>query len=154
MIYGRLVDLVDNCDFFTEELRKNLKVLQELDFSKYAAGRHEVDEETFFFLNEYETKDAEQCFWEAHQKYLDIHYILEGHEKIAVDHIENQQVKEAYNTDSDATFFEGDIDSIIMMNPGDCMICFPEDSHMTGIIAEQKQEIRKVVFKVQINEKN
>jgi YhcH/YjgK/YiaL family protein len=71
-------------------------------------------------------------------------------ENIAVDHIEHQQVKEAYNEEKDAAFFEGDVHSIITMNPGDVMICLPEDSHMTGIIAGEKQKVRKVVLKVKL----
>ncbi|WP_410515079.1 YhcH/YjgK/YiaL family protein [Paenibacillus sp. BR2-3] len=51
------------------------------DFTGQAAGRHEVDEELFYFINEYETKDAEDCFWEAHRKNLNLHYILEAKRK-------------------------------------------------------------------------
>ena len=104
----------------------------------------------FFFLNEYETKNADDCFWEAHQKYLDVHYILEGKEAIAVDHIDHQKVKEEYDEVKDAIFFEGNVDSAVTMTPGDVMICFPEDSHMTGIIAGEKQKVRKVVLKVKL----
>jgi YhcH/YjgK/YiaL family protein len=84
------------------------------------------------------------------RKYLDIHFILEGQEKIAFDHIDRQQVKEEYDAEKDATFFEGSILSEITMNPGDVMICFPEDSHMTGLIAQEKQKVRKVVLKVEL----
>jgi len=149
MIVGRLIDLIES-QSLTERLQSKLQLLKETDFSKYMAGRHELSEELFFFLNEYETKAAEECFWEAHQKYLDFHFILEGKENIAVDHIEHQRVKEAYNDEKDAVFFDGDVHSIITMNPGDAMICFPEDSHMAGIIAEESQKVRKVVLKVKM----
>lgn len=148
MLKGKLNDLVEN-KIFSEKLQSTFLLLKEHDFSAYPAGRHELGE-NFFFLNEYETKEAEACFWEAHQVYLDFHYILEGKENIAVDHIDHQQVKEAYNQEKDATFFEGDVHSIITMNPGDVMICLPEDSHMAGIIAGEKQNVRKVVLKVQL----
>ncbi|MEH7072983.1 YhcH/YjgK/YiaL family protein [Neobacillus drentensis] len=149
MIVGRLNDLIKN-QLLTEKLQSTLHLLQEADFSQYSTGRYELNEELFFFLNEYETKAVDECFWEAHQKYLDFHFIIEGKEKIAVDHIEHQRVKEAYNEEKDAIFFEGDVHSDITMNPGDVMICFPEDSHMTGIIAEESQKVRKVVLKVKM----
>jgi YhcH/YjgK/YiaL family protein len=149
LIIGRLNNLVES-KAFTEKLQSKLLYLKEADFSLATAGRHEINEDLFFFLNEYETKEAEECFWEAHQKYLDFHYILEGKENIAVDHFENQRIIESYNAEKDAIFFEGDVHSIITMNPGDVMICFPEDSHMAGIIAENKQKVRKVVLKVEI----
>lgn len=147
MIVGRLVDLIDS-QAFTEKLQSKLQLLKEMDFSQYPAGRHDLDSELFFFLNEYETKEASDCFWEAHRKYLDFHFILEGKENIAVDHIQHQKVKEEYNEEKDAIFFTGDISTVITMNPGDVMICFPEDSHMAGVIASEKQNVRKVVLKV------
>lgn len=36
------------------------------------------------------------------------------------------------------------------MHQGDVMICFPEDSHMAGIIADEAQKVRKVVLKVKM----
>lgn len=149
LITGSLINLADN-SHLNEGLLSKLDLLKKVDFSQYSAGYHEINGDAFFFLNEYETKEIEDCFWEAHQKYLDIHFILKGKEKIAIDHIDHQNVKVEYNMEKDATIFEGDIHSVITMNPGDVMICFPEDSHMAGIIAEQKQHIRKVVLKVKL----
>lgn len=149
MIFGRLQDLIKK-PVFTEKLLSKLQLLNEMDFSTYAAGRHELDEESFFFVNEYETKEAADCFWEAHQQYLDVHFIVAGTEKIAVDHIANQQVKEEYDAVKDAIILDGEVNSVLMMNPGDALICFPEDTHMTGILAKEKRKIRKIVFKVKI----
>lgn len=148
MITGNLEDIREKA-VLDDKILSKLEFLKG-DFSQYTAGRYEVDNNSFFFLNEYETKEEESCFWEAHRKYLDIHYILEGQEKIGVDHIGRQQVKEEYDAEKDAIFFEGDVLSGITMNPGDVMICFPEDSHMTGLIAQEKQKVRKVVLKVEL----
>ena len=60
-------------------------------------------------LNEYETKDQADCFWEAHRKYLDFHYVLDGTERIAIDHINNQTIIEEYDKPTDCVIFEGDI---------------------------------------------
>lgn len=149
MITGKLTDLTEDRGT-AEKFRNGLKWLGETDFSRYPAGRHENADGSFFFLNEYETKEAENCFWEAHRKYADVHYILEGTEKIACDHIERQQVKTDYDGEKDAAFYEGEIRSEITMNPGDVMICFPEDSHMAGLMAGGKQKVRKVVLKVEL----
>jgi YhcH/YjgK/YiaL family protein len=149
LIIGRLNNLIES-QFLTDRLQSKLHLLKESEFSKLTAGRHEMGEDLFFFLNEYETRAAEDCFWEAHQKYLDFHFILEGKENIAIDHIDHQKVIQAYNEEKDAIFFEGEVNSMITMHPGDVMICFPEDSHMAGIIAEEVQKVRKVVLKVKM----
>ncbi|NMD72317.1 DUF386 domain-containing protein [Bacillus sp. DNRA2] len=147
MIVGKLTDLAGS-GVYSEKLQTTFELLKEVDFSRYSAGRHELDNGLFFFVNEYETKEASECFWEAHQKYLDFHYILVGTENIAVDHINNQQVTEIYDEAKDATFFKGDVSTLVTLNPGDVMICFPEDSHMAGVVAGEKQSIRKIVMKV------
>jgi YhcH/YjgK/YiaL family protein len=149
LIIGRINDLIDS-HVLTEKIVSYLQLLSKMDFTSYTAGRHEIDQDLFFFLNEFETKESADCFWEAHRKNLDFHFILEGEENIAVDHITNQKVKVEYNAEKDAVFLEGDVKSVIRMTPGDVMICFPEDSHMTGILAGAKQKVRKVVLKVLI----
>ena len=50
-------------------------------------------------------KEEKDCFWEAHRKYLDFHFILEGKENIAVDHINHQKIKEEYNEEKDVYLF-------------------------------------------------
>lgn len=65
MLIGRLNNLVNN-HILTEQLQSKLLFLEE----------------------------AAACFSDAHQKYLDFHFILEGKENIAVDHIEHQKVIE------------------------------------------------------------
>ena len=148
MITGKLGNIREQ-NILNERLLTKLDVLNK-DFTQEVAGKYEVDDDSFYFLNEYETKEVQNCFWEAHRKYVDIHYVLEGQEKIAVDHINRQTVKEDYDPEKDAIFFEGDVLSEITMTPGDVMICFPEDSHMTGLIASEKQKVRKVVLKVEL----
>lgn len=149
MIYGKLSDVI-NYKNLDPKLQSKCNFLKDTDFSQYGPGRHEIEEDLFFFVNEYETKEVEECFWEAHRKYLDFHFILEGTEKIAVDHIERQKVKEDYNEEKDAIFFNGDVHSVVTMRPGDVMICYPEDSHMTAILAGKKEKVRKIVLKVKL----
>lgn len=149
MITGKLSSLAES-PYTHEKLMPVLKLLQEMDFSQYTGGRHELGNGSFFFLNEFETKEAENCFWEAHRKYIDIHFILDGQEKIAFDHIDRQSVETEYDPEKDAVFLEGELHSEMTMNPGDVMICLPEDSHMTGLVAGHKQKVRKVVLKVEI----
>ena len=147
MITGNLNDLIEqNC--MTDSIQSNLMFLQTFDSSDYSVGRHDIDENLFFFLNRYETKDEKDCVWEAHRKYLDIHYILEGQEHIAIDHIKRQIIIEDYDADKDAVFLEGKVHTLVTMSPGDVMICYPEDSHKVGISTEERQIVKKIVLKV------
>ncbi len=147
LITGNIDDLIEQ-NSLAENLQTKLLFLKEFNSSHYSPGRHDIEEDLFFFLNEYETKEENDCIWEAHREYLDIHYILEGKENIAIDHINRQIIKEDYDEAKDAIFLDGDVQTLVAMNPGDLMICFPEDSHKVGIIAEEKQRVKKIVLKV------
>lgn len=147
MIMGKLADLLDK-EFSSSLLQKGFQFLNETNFEDFAAGVHKNSDELFFVVNEFQTKAIEEGFWEAHRKYLDFHYILQGTERIAVDHIDNQTVTENYNESNDVILFDGEVRSIVTLNPGDVMVCYPEDSHMTGIQGSEKESVRKIVLKV------
>lgn len=148
MIYGKLQDLENMV--LEEKLQAGLAFLKKHDFSNDSLGVHEIDENSFFVVIEYDTKEKEKCFWESHRANLDLHYIIEGNEKIAIKHIDQLVMKEPYNNEKDAIIFDGEIESTIAMNPGDAMICFPEDGHMTGIALNNLSKVRKIVLKLKV----
>ncbi|MFN7250545.1 MAG: YhcH/YjgK/YiaL family protein [Anaerobacillus sp.] len=148
MIYGKIQDLEKMV--LEEKIQAGLAFLKEHDFSKDSLGVHEIDENSFFVVIEYETKEKEKCFWESHKTNLDLHYIIEGKEKIAIEHIDRLVMMEPYNTEKDAIIFDGEIESTIAMNPEDVMICFPEDGHMTGIALNNVSKVRKIVLKLKV----
>lgn len=150
MIADTLVHLTAQADTLDPRLARGLEFLRNTDFSDKAAGRHEVDADLFYFINEYETKAAEECFWEAHRVYLDIHYLLSGGESIGYAPIERLELKEAYSAERDAVFFTGPLQSAVAVQPGDVVVCYPQDGHMTGIMSSSKEAVRKVVLKIRL----
>jgi YhcH/YjgK/YiaL family protein len=150
LIVDTLGHLLENEAAYGEKIQAGLRFLRDTDFAGQAAGRHEVDENMFYFINEYETKDAGECFWEAHRINLDLHYILEGTERIGYAAIEQLAVKEEYNAEKDAVFFTGALQSAVTAGPGALVVCYPQDGHMTGIEAGRKEAVRKVVLKIKL----
>lgn len=150
MIVDTLDHLLENEAAYGDKIQRGLQFLKNTDFTGQAAGRHNVDEEMFYFINEYETKEAADCFWEAHRVNLDLHYILEGTERIGYSAIERLHVRDEYSAEKDAVFFTGEVESAVAASPGDLVICYPQDGHMTGIEAKQKEAVRKVVLKIKI----
>jgi YhcH/YjgK/YiaL family protein len=150
LIVDTLGHLLENEAAYGEKIQTGLHFLRDTDFSGQAAGRHEVNENMFYFINEYETKDAGECFWEAHRINLDLHYILEGTERIGYAAIEQLAVKEEYSAEKDAVFFTGELQSAVTAGPGALVVCYPQDGHMTGIEAGGKEAVRKVVLKIKL----
>ncbi|WP_019913100.1 YhcH/YjgK/YiaL family protein [Paenibacillus sp. HW567] len=150
MIVDTLEHLLENDNAYGEKIQRGLQFLRHTDFSGQAAGRHDVNEEMFYFINEYETKDADQCFWEAHRVNLDLHYILEGTERIGYAAVEQLHVRDEYSAEKDAVFFTGALESAVTAGPGALVVCYPQDGHMTGIEAGRIEAVRKVVMKIKL----
>jgi YhcH/YjgK/YiaL family protein len=150
MIVDTLGHLLENEAAYGEKIQRGLQFLRDTDFAGLAAGRHDVNEEMFYFINEYETKDAGDCFWEAHRINLDLHYILEGTERIGYSAIEQLKVRDEYSAEKDAVFFTGELESAVTAGLGALVVCYPQDGHMTGIEAGKKEAVRKVVLKIKL----
>lgn len=94
------------------------------------------------------SKPESECKYEAHQNYIDLHYIVEGVEGIATADCASLTVTEAYDVEKDILFLSGEEDGRYYLNPGQFMVCFPNDAHKVGMMADAPAPIRKIVFKI------
>lgn len=149
-----IVDHISNYNLYKgtkEKVDKAIQYIINNNFQESKKGMHEVEgDELFFNLIEYETKKAEERFWESHKKYIDIHYLLEGEEFVGYELFERMTIKEDYNEADDYYLLEGSLHSKVKLQKGDFMICYPKDVHMTGIVSGEPKSVRKIVFKVKI----
>lgn len=94
------------------------------------------------------SKPESECKYEAHQNYIDLHYIVEGVEGIATADCASLTVIEAYDGEKDILFLSGEEDGRYYLKPGQFMVCFPNDAHKVGMMADAPAPIRKIVFKI------
>lgn len=94
------------------------------------------------------TKPEADCLYEAHKRYADIHFILEGEEKIVVQRPELLCVHTPYDTSKDIGFFEGSGGVAVVLQPGDFLVCFPQDAHKVAICTDQPAAVKKLVGKL------
>ncbi|WML50763.1 YhcH/YjgK/YiaL family protein [Neobacillus sp. PS3-12] len=149
-----IIDKISNYELYegiNKRLDQAIEYIRNTDFEKLRINTYKVDgDELYFNLMEYETKKAEERFWESHNRYIDLHYILEGTEFIGYEQFERLSVKENYNEADDYWIMDGSLHSKVCLQKGDFMICFPNDVHMTAIKVNEPKKIRKIVFKVKI----
>ncbi|MDQ0150617.1 YhcH/YjgK/YiaL family protein [Eubacterium multiforme] len=148
MIFGNLNDL-ESYDYLPELVKKALKHALENNVIEYEAGSHEIDGDKLF-LNRvnYTTKDKKDRFWEGHKKYIDVHVVFDGKERINLNFKENLKFKEYVEKD-DFLSFEGDENSSVVLEKGDFLICYPADIHMTCLKAdENSDDVKKAIYKV------
>lgn len=148
-----IIDKLSNAKQYyglSKRVEKALKYLENTDLSKLEVGKYEIDGKNIYVsVAEYETKDIEQCKWEAHRKYLDIQFIIVGKEMMGYAPINEMKMKNEYSKEKDILFLEGD-GNYLVANEGTFLLFAPEDAHMPGIKAFQQQFVKKAVIKILI----
>ena len=150
-----IVDNIKNCEKYTA---LNPKFSVAFDFIKKAVaedlalGRYEFENGDYAFIQEYVTKDDEDCIFEGHRKYIDIQYIIEGVEVIAVADISKTTPKTDYSAEKDVQFFENcDRAATTVIDGGEYGIFFPYDIHKPAMsLGGNKAPLKKIVVKVKV----
>lgn len=96
-----------------------------------------------------ETLPEEMAFFENHHKYIDIHLVLSGAEKMDIALPEDLEQYDE-KPDADAYFFHGKGRQQIILKPGEFLVAFPEDAHKPQQMVDAPAQITKVVFKVRV----
>lgn len=147
--------LKDNINNFAkyENLNKNIRTgleyLFNSDFSKINDGKYNINEKMYVNIQSYQTKSS--AYYEAHRKYIDIQYIIDGEEYIGVTSLSDCTCIVDYDTEKDIEFLDGK-NNYIKLSKEEFMILYPTDAHKPSISidASQPQNVRKAVIKIQI----
>lgn len=97
----------------------------------------------------YQTKDAYNCMWEAHRRYIDIHYIISGEELIKVSDLDDMTIKD-YIESSDYLKICGSEKYSILMEKGSFLFLMTNEAHKTGCNNEKSVTVKKIVFKISV----
>ena len=134
-----------------EKFQKALQYLADTDFSSVEPGKYEIDGENVFALVQtYDTKPLSSAKWEAHKKYIDIHYVASGREKMGATEFEKVIIIEEYNADKDCALYKGD-GNFLLVDEGYFAIFYPTDVHMPGLSINIPKPVKKVVVKVSVD---
>ncbi len=146
-----IIDHLDNVKHYrslSERLKKGLEFLEEIDFDTIEPGRYNIEgDEVYAMVQEYETKTPENAKIEAHERYIDIQYVVKGEETMGYALLEDQDIKTPYNAEKDVVFFNAEY-SKILLKEGMFGIFFPTDIHAPGLMTDAPKPVKKVVVKV------
>ena len=149
MIFGN-VKCLNDYSFLNEQLQKCFAYAAANDLRSAECGSYPIEGDALYVnVISYETTTAENRFWEAHKKYLDVHLVLEGVEQIDLNFLHNMTLKE-YVSEGDFQPMDGDSNSLVVLGENDFLICYPTDAHRTAVAVGQSQKVKKAVFKVLI----
>jgi len=128
---------------------KLLDKIKTFDVSNYQKGKFDILGDVFFGIGlEYITKNETECLWEAHKKYLDIHLILEGEERINIAETESMKQTMEFDYKNDYQLFEGKKQQSIVIKKGEFLALYPNECHKTAVKIDQKSSVKKIVFKI------
>ena len=98
----------------------------------------------------YETIPAEESFFEAHEKFLDIHMMLDGCERVE---ISVPDTLEQFRSEPENDFYayNGEGQHSLVLTPGEFLVVFPADAHKIKMQVNGPCTVTKAVFKVKIH---
>ena len=79
----------------------------------------------------------------AHQKYIDVHYIIEGVERIATADVSSLQIQTPFSEEKDIGFYQGDESGGYLLKAGEFMVCFPSDAHKVAMMDKSPEIVKK-----------
>ena len=124
--------------------------LRQTDLAALPVGRYELDGKNLYVLiQEYSTKLPGTGKWEAHQRYIDVQYIVHGTEKMGYAMLKRMQLG-AYDPVKDFQAMSGEGDSLVLQD-GDFMVLWPNDGHMPGMAIDGSTLVKKAVVKIAID---
>lgn len=149
-----IIDHIDNVSFYYglgDRIVKALEFLKNNDFSNMECGTYEIDgSNVYAMVKRYESKPIEKGLWEAHRKYIDVQYVVEGEEKIGYSNLSSMQEVQEYNPEKDFLELKGTGDFFVL-EKGKFAIFTPQDVHMPEIASHSTKNVTKVVIKVLID---
>jgi YhcH/YjgK/YiaL family protein len=134
------------------ELERAFEYLRTAGVEDKAPGRYAIDGDRIYATVVVDkTRSADTAQFEAHRKYLDIHYLVSGVEMIgSADATSLHEVKQ-YAPETEAALFERPAKyTRLMLKPGEFVLFFPGQAHMPGCYLDKSEEIKKVVVKVMV----
>lgn len=136
-----------------ERWDKAFTYLKNSDLSKLEVKRHDIDDGNLYALvSEYLTKNEEDAKFEAHQKYIDIQYVISGVEQMNVaPQSEKKDILTPYDPAKDIEFMTVNKSSSYKATPERFFIFFPSDIHRPSVKIGENSQTRKIVLKVKID---
>lgn len=120
----------------------------------FSAGRVSLNGDRLYMnFAEYDTHDQKSGITEAHKRYIDVMYMVDGTETVYVKPAEKLgKITRAYDAADDAILAETENDcSAVRLDAGSFLILFPEEAHAPGCHSDGSRHVKKIIGKVLIS---
>lgn len=99
----------------------------------------------------YNTIPENEAVWEAHKKYVDLHCVISGEERIGVAQISKCKMG-LYDISEDCMLAQAKPDVWYTLTPGKLLCLFPQDVHKVKVRIDPLRQVnvKKIVFKIPV----
>lgn len=125
------------------------------DLAMLPDGRYDLGKDVFVNVETYNTQLGSQREFEAHRKYVDLHFMISGREKISVCPIAEMRVKKTYSSQHDIAFYWPDEQAgrksrDYLLQGGEGIVIYPEEGHMPCLDPPDSAgcRVKKAVVKI------
>ena len=89
--------------------------------------------------------------YEAHRRYIDLQYLVEGRETIYWRPVERLDSGGGLRIGPDIVFFRDAAGSALLLEPGLFVVFYPDDAHKPGCHTDVPEQVRKIVVKILVD---
>ena len=105
-------------------------------------------DDIFYMVQRYVT-DPDKTISEAHKKYIDIQFMVDGEEIIGVAPISCEKTETEAKPQNDVWFYECKTEPLTLIK-NSFMVLYPNDLHCPGVAVDGAKACHKVVVKVKV----
>lgn len=129
--------------------RAAFEFIEKVEMEDVAPGLYEIEGDKLFVnVSQYELGDNDGIY-EAHDKYIDIQYIIKGKEAFNCTKGSECEVTQKFDEKIDATLYRcKGLNTYIEAGEGDFVIFFPQDVHNPGVKLGEGIKVKKAIAKV------
>ncbi|MDE3213193.1 MAG: YhcH/YjgK/YiaL family protein [Bacteroidota bacterium] len=125
-----------------------LAFLKRKDLSSLAPGKYPIDGDSVYAtITQGPTKDFPKSRWEAHRKFVDLQYVIEGEEKIGMGSLHGAVVVDPYDAKTDVGHYKLK-GKFYLATPDTFFLFFPGEAHRPGIATGPDHTDKKLVIKI------
>ncbi|PKQ62099.1 hypothetical protein BZG02_14310 [Labilibaculum filiforme] len=147
-----VIDKIENSQLYaglSDRIAKALAYINTTDLQNTELGKYEIEgKNVVAIVQEYTTKNQEDCKLESHFEHIDIQYMISGTELMGVSVLKDQ-VPHTKNEEKDVAFYPNESTNITLTQ-GMFAIFFPNDLHCPCIKNNENLLVKKLVVKIRI----
>jgi YhcH/YjgK/YiaL family protein len=146
-----IIDTLENASRYFmlhPSLEQAFDFLENIDDDDFPEGKNELVADHLFVNGMIsDTKNYEDSIWESHDKFMDIHFLADGEERIFYADGSEMKIAQPYNAEKEMTVYEGNGVEIFVPDNG-FVIFFPGEIHKAMVQTGTIKKIKKAVVKL------